>query len=293
MRRLSGGNVQKVLVGREIAAAPTVLMAAYPVRGLDINSSYTIYNLLNEQKKKGVAVIYVGEDLDVLIDLCDRILVLCAGKVSGIVDGRNITKEEIGLLMTAHSAYAEHEAAVSVGSDNGTNDAETVTENESVEAEIKDKPEVSASTDAVSDGAEEETEEVKKPRINAELIDRVRKLMTSVRNSRTPYFTEKKGEAKVRQMPVSKEVAPAIAEEASEIPVVENGAVNAENTGSAEGVAEAETESAVSVTEASGTVSAPEAGDGAEAKAQPAKSKKKNTGAAKRAPRAESKSGGK
>ena len=293
VRRLSGGNVQKVLVGREIAAAPTVLMAAYPVRGLDINSSYTIYNLLNEQKKKGVAVIYVGEDLDVLIELCDRILVLCAGKVSGIVDGRNITKEEIGLLMTAHSAYAEHEAAVSVGSDNGTNNAETVTENESVEAEIKDKPEVSASTDAVSDGAEEETEEVKKPRINAELIDRVRKLMTSVRNSRTPYFTEKKGEAKVRQMPVSKEVAPAIAEEASEIPVVENGAVNAENAGSAEGVAEAETESAVSVTEASGTVSAPEAGDGAEAKAQPAKSKKKNTGAAKRAPRAESKSGGK
>lgn len=100
VRRLSGGNVQKVLVGREIAAAPTVLMAAYPVRGLDINSSYTIYNLLNEQKERGVAIIFVGEDLDVLLELCDRILVIGSGCVTGIVDARTATKEEIGLLMT-------------------------------------------------------------------------------------------------------------------------------------------------------------------------------------------------
>jgi simple sugar transport system ATP-binding protein len=100
VRRLSGGNVQKVLVGREIAASPSVLMAAYPVRGLDINSSYTIYRLLNEQKARGVAVIFVGEDLDVLLELCDRILVIGAGRVTGIVDGRTTTKEEIGLLMT-------------------------------------------------------------------------------------------------------------------------------------------------------------------------------------------------
>ena len=100
VRRLSGGNVQKVLVGREIASAPTVLMAAYPVRGLDINSSYMIYNLLNQQKEKGVAVIFVGEDLDVLIELCDRILVIGSGQVTGIVDARTTTKEEIGLLMT-------------------------------------------------------------------------------------------------------------------------------------------------------------------------------------------------
>lgn len=100
VRRLSGGNVQKVLVGREIAAAPSVLMAAYPVRGLDINSSYTIYNLLTEQKKNGVAVVFVGEDLDVLLELCDRIMVVCAGKITGIVDGRTVTKEEVGLLMT-------------------------------------------------------------------------------------------------------------------------------------------------------------------------------------------------
>ena len=100
VRRLSGGNVQKVLVGREISSSPTVLMTAYAVRGLDINTSYTIYHLLNEQKEKGVAVIFVGEDLDVLLELCDRILVLCSGKVNGIVDGRSTTKEEVGLLMT-------------------------------------------------------------------------------------------------------------------------------------------------------------------------------------------------
>lgn len=100
VRRLSGGNVQKVLVGREIASAPTVLMAAYPVRGLDINSSYTIYNLLNQQKELGTAVIFVGEDLDVLLELCDRILVLCGGKISGIVDARSVSKEQIGLMMT-------------------------------------------------------------------------------------------------------------------------------------------------------------------------------------------------
>ena len=100
VRRLSGGNVQKVLVGREIAAAPTVLMVAYPARGLDINSSYMIYNLLNEQKDNGVAVIFVGEDLDVLMELCDRILVMGSGRITGTVDARTATKEQIGLLMT-------------------------------------------------------------------------------------------------------------------------------------------------------------------------------------------------
>ena len=100
VRRLSGGNVQKVLVGREITSAPKVLLTAYAVRGLDINSSYTIYNLINDQKKTGVAVVYVGEDLDVLVELCDRILVLCGGKVSGIIPGRGADKREIGMMMT-------------------------------------------------------------------------------------------------------------------------------------------------------------------------------------------------
>lgn len=109
VRRLSGGNVQKVLVGREIASAPTVLLTAYAVRGLDINSSYTIYELLNEQKKKGVAVIFVGEDLDVMVELCDRIMVLCGGEVSGIVDARKTDKNQVGMLMTRVGGGEDHD----------------------------------------------------------------------------------------------------------------------------------------------------------------------------------------
>ena len=107
VRRLSGGNVQKVLVGREISSAPTVLLTAYAVRGLDINSSYMIYDLINKQKEKGVAVVYVGEDLDVLLELCDKILVLCGGKVSGVVPGRGATKRGVGMMMTKLGGEAD------------------------------------------------------------------------------------------------------------------------------------------------------------------------------------------
>ena len=110
VRRMSGGNVQKVLVGREIAQQPSVLMTAYAVRGLDINTSYTIYNLLTEQKMKGVAVVYVGEDLDVLLELCDRIVVLCGGQVSGVVDARKTNKLEVGALMTRVEGGAKENA---------------------------------------------------------------------------------------------------------------------------------------------------------------------------------------
>ena len=111
VRKLSGGNVQKVLVGREIASGPKVLMVAYPTRGLDINSSYMIYHLLNEQKKKGTAVIYVGEDLDVLIALSDRVAVIGDGEVRGIVDARKTNKNEIGLLMTKKNDKEEKKNA--------------------------------------------------------------------------------------------------------------------------------------------------------------------------------------
>ena len=90
-----------------IASAPTVLMAAYPVRGLDINSSYTIYNLLNKQKENGVAVIFVGEDLEVLIELCDRIIVMNSGKITGEVEGRLAKREEIGIMMTKDTSVSE------------------------------------------------------------------------------------------------------------------------------------------------------------------------------------------
>ncbi len=108
--RMSGGNVQKVLVGREIEQNPKVLLVAYPTRGIDINSSYTIYHLLNEQKERGIAVICVIEDLDVLLELCDRIVVLCGGEITGVVDGRTAKKDEIGLLMTQHGLQKEKEA---------------------------------------------------------------------------------------------------------------------------------------------------------------------------------------
>ena len=100
VRRLSGGNVQKVLLGREIKAGPNVIVTAYAVRGLDINSSYTIYNILNKQKSAGVGILFVGEDLDVMIGLCDKIMVLCHGKVMGVVHAHKTTKEELGLMMT-------------------------------------------------------------------------------------------------------------------------------------------------------------------------------------------------
>ncbi|MDD3170852.1 MAG: ABC transporter ATP-binding protein [Bacilli bacterium] len=107
IRKLSGGNVQKVLVGREIASFPKVLMTAYAVRGLDINTSYTIYNIMNDEKKSGTAVLYVGEDLDVLLALCDRIMVICNGRITGIVDARTSDKQTIGHLMTNNEISGE------------------------------------------------------------------------------------------------------------------------------------------------------------------------------------------
>ena len=107
VRLLSGGNVQKVLLGREISSGPNVIVTAYPVRGLDINSSYAIYDILNAEKKKGTGILFVGEDLDVLLALCDKIMVLCHGKVMGIVHAHKTTKEEIGLMMTGALDYNE------------------------------------------------------------------------------------------------------------------------------------------------------------------------------------------
>jgi len=107
--KLSGGNIQKVLLGREVSLNPSLIITAYPTRGLDIGASYHIYDVLNEQKKAGVGVLYIGEDLDVLIELCDRIMVIHHGKVMGVVEAENVTKEMLGMLMLGHR---EEEAAV-------------------------------------------------------------------------------------------------------------------------------------------------------------------------------------
>ena len=102
VKKLSGGNIQKVLLGREIDLNPTLLITAYPVRGLDIGASYFIYDALNKQKEKGVGILFIGEDLDVLMELCDRIMVIHGGAVMGIVDPAHVTKEDIGLMMLGH-----------------------------------------------------------------------------------------------------------------------------------------------------------------------------------------------
>ena len=100
VRMLSGGNIQKILLGREISQGADLLIAAYPVRGLDIGAMDYIYEKLNEQKKKGVAVLLVAEDIDVLLGLCDRVAVLCGGRLMDTVDARTATRRDIGLLMT-------------------------------------------------------------------------------------------------------------------------------------------------------------------------------------------------
>lgn len=107
VRKLSGGNIQKVLLGREIETNPNLIITAYPARGLDIGAAYTVYDLLNDQKRKGVGILFIGEDLDVLMELCDRILVLCGGKITGIVDAKTITKEELGFMMAGETLGLE------------------------------------------------------------------------------------------------------------------------------------------------------------------------------------------
>lgn len=107
VKQLSGGNIQKVLIGREIETNPHILITAYAVRGLDINASHTIYDLINEQKQKDVAILFIGEDLDVLLELCDRIMVVCEGKVIGIVDAKATSKENLGYMMAGRSLDQE------------------------------------------------------------------------------------------------------------------------------------------------------------------------------------------
>ena len=112
VRRLSGGNVQKVLLGREILTDPNVLITAYPVRGLDINSSYLIYDILNRRKREGTGILFIGEDLDVMLALCDKIMVLCHGRLMGVVHAAKTSKEELGLMMAGALDLMEEKGKV-------------------------------------------------------------------------------------------------------------------------------------------------------------------------------------
>ena len=96
---LSGGNLQKFIVGREILQAPRVLIAAHPTWGLDVGASLTIRRELIELRDAGAAVLVVSEDIDELFEICDRIAVLSKGRLSAPRDVPATTIEEIGLLM--------------------------------------------------------------------------------------------------------------------------------------------------------------------------------------------------
>ena len=107
VKQLSGGNIQKVLIGREIQTNPHILITAYAVRGLDIHASHTIYDLINEQKKAGVAVLFIGEDLDILMELCDRIMVISEGEIIGTLPTSAATKETLGYMMSGQKLIEE------------------------------------------------------------------------------------------------------------------------------------------------------------------------------------------
>lgn len=99
IKSLSGGNLQKILLGREILEEPKILIAAYPVRGLDIGTTEAVYNLLLEQRDRGCAIIFISEDLDEIMELSDRIMVMEGGKTTGIVKPEDTSVEEIGRMM--------------------------------------------------------------------------------------------------------------------------------------------------------------------------------------------------
>jgi len=111
VKQLSGGNIQKVLLGRELEMQPKLLIASYPFRGLDVGATNTIMEMLNKQKEKGVAILLIAEDLDQMCSLCDRVMVMHNGETMGVVNPEQSSKEEIGLMMMGeHKADATHEA---------------------------------------------------------------------------------------------------------------------------------------------------------------------------------------
>jgi len=111
LRDLSGGNQQKLLLARELSGRPRLLVAVHPTRGVDIGATETIHRLLREQRASGLATLLISEDLDEVLDLADRVAVLCEGRIMGIVDAATADRDEIGLLMAGignGSAEARH-----------------------------------------------------------------------------------------------------------------------------------------------------------------------------------------
>jgi simple sugar transport system ATP-binding protein len=105
MKNLSGGNQQKIVLGREISREPNLLIAMHPVRGLDIGATQYVHERLMEQRDNGKAVLLISGELDELISLSDRIAVIYEGEIMGIVDAQNVAVQELGLMMTGAKKY--------------------------------------------------------------------------------------------------------------------------------------------------------------------------------------------
>lgn len=99
VRQLSGGNVQKVLLARELSSNPRVVVAASPTRGLDVGSAMEVRRILLESAQRGVGVLLISEDLDEVLSLSDRVAVFYEGRVAGMVRPSETTREKIGLMM--------------------------------------------------------------------------------------------------------------------------------------------------------------------------------------------------
>jgi simple sugar transport system ATP-binding protein len=100
--QLSGGNAQKVLLARELADTPRVLVIAAPTRGLDVAATATVRSLIARAAAAGTAVVMISEDLDEVLDVSDRVAVMCGGRVTGVVVAEGADVEEIGLMMMGH-----------------------------------------------------------------------------------------------------------------------------------------------------------------------------------------------
>lgn len=96
---LSGGNIQKLILARELSGDPTVLVASQPTRGVDIGAAEYIHKRLVDQRGAGTAILMISEDLDEVFALSDRIAVIYEGEIVGIVHPDDVTREEIGLMM--------------------------------------------------------------------------------------------------------------------------------------------------------------------------------------------------
>lgn len=106
LKNLSGGNIQKLILARELARQPRVLIAAQPTRGVDIGATEYIHNQLLQQRAEGLATLLISEDLDEVRALSDRIMVMYGGEVMGIVDNSTTTVAELGLMMAGEKQTA-------------------------------------------------------------------------------------------------------------------------------------------------------------------------------------------